>query len=146
MNITLAGRSVTIRLSAAARKSQAERATPLLAEMELLFSCLIRKRVRFATWKPGRRSGLPIRWPCGPGRSCTAPLRGGGPGGCHAAGGFPIANSHPYVMRWLAIDLRQGQWLGELGSELPIEGRVMDWVLYLSAGVVVHIYPHAVTW
>lgn len=28
---------------------------------------------------------------------------------------FPIANPRPYVPRWLAIDYRRDQWLGEIG-------------------------------
>jgi hypothetical protein len=28
---------------------------------------------------------------------------------------FPIANPRPYVPRWLTIDYRKGQWLGEFG-------------------------------
>lgn len=48
MNITLAEKPVAMRLSGGAQRALAARATPLLADMELLFSCLIRKRVRFA--------------------------------------------------------------------------------------------------
>ncbi len=45
MKITLAEKLVAIRLNGAARQALATCATPLLAEMELLFSWLIRKRV-----------------------------------------------------------------------------------------------------
>lgn len=47
MNITLIGKIVEVRLSHTVQRALAERTTPLQAEMELLFSCLIRKRMRF---------------------------------------------------------------------------------------------------
>ena len=47
MNITLHDKSLEIRLTAAAQKALARRDRPLVAEMELLFSCLLRKRVYF---------------------------------------------------------------------------------------------------
>lgn len=46
-SIEINGRTVAIELSRAAIKALAQRSTPLLAEMELYFSCLIRKVVRF---------------------------------------------------------------------------------------------------
>src|SRR3569833_1026733 len=47
MNITLHDKSLEIRLTAAAQKALARRDRPLVAEMELLFSCLLRKREYF---------------------------------------------------------------------------------------------------
>ncbi len=47
MNIRLHDKTLEIRLTRAARKALARRDTPLVAEMELLFSCLLRKRVHF---------------------------------------------------------------------------------------------------
>ena len=46
-HITLYGKSVQIELSPAARRALRERATPLLAEIHLIFGCMIVKRVRF---------------------------------------------------------------------------------------------------
>ena len=47
MNISLHDKSLEIRLTAAAQKALSQRDRPLVAEMELLFSCLLRKRVYF---------------------------------------------------------------------------------------------------
>jgi hypothetical protein len=49
MHVTanLHGRAVAIELTQAANDALAQRSTPLLAEMELYFSCLVRKKVRF---------------------------------------------------------------------------------------------------
>ncbi len=46
-HITLYGKSMLIEVSAAAQHALQDRATPLLAEIHLVFGCLIVKRVRF---------------------------------------------------------------------------------------------------
>ena len=45
--IDILGKEVTISLSNSAIKALSHRDKPLIAEMELYFSCLIRKQVRF---------------------------------------------------------------------------------------------------
>ena len=47
LDAALEGKSLRITLSDAAQRALAQRATPLIAEMGLYFSCLIRLRVRF---------------------------------------------------------------------------------------------------
>lgn len=117
-SITLSDKPLEIRLSRAAERALAARATPLLAEMELLFSCLIRKRVRFsdlagqatsaATTADGR---LGVRFRPVMTRVCAVADVDGAP----PLDDFPIANPKPYVPRWLDIDFRQGAWVGEFG-------------------------------
>lgn len=114
-SITLSDKTLEIRLSRAAERALAARATPLLAEMELLFSCLIRKRVRFsdlmaADATPASDS-LSVRFRPVMTRVCAVSDVGGAP----PLDDFPIANPKPYVPRWLSIDYRQGHWLGEFG-------------------------------
>ena len=113
MNITLADKPLEIRLSRAAELALAQRTTPLLAEMELLFSCLIRKKVRFyeqGTGTPASKE-LSISFrPVMP-RQCSISSLDGPP----SSDDFPIKNVHPYVPHWLSIDFRKGQWLGEFG-------------------------------
>lgn len=115
MNISLADKSLEVRLSPSARRALEERNTPLLAEMELLFSCLIRKRVRFS--EQVTKDAVPasdrlsIRFHPAMTRACTlSDLEGSPP-----LDDFPIANPRPYIPRWLAIDYRRGQWVGEFG-------------------------------
>ncbi|OIO78783.1 MAG: hypothetical protein AUJ86_03750 [Hydrogenophilaceae bacterium CG1_02_62_390] len=115
MNITLAEKNLDIRLSPAAEHALAQRQTPLLAEMELLFSCLIRKRVRFGDLTAEdaipASDRLSVRFRPVMTRVCAmADVTGSPP-----LDDFPIANPRPYVPRWLAIDYRRGQWLGEFG-------------------------------
>lgn len=116
MNVTLHDKEVTIRLSNAARRALAGRQTPLLAEMELLFSCLIRKRVHFRDHLEPEvgvavADGLAVRFRPIMTRACSvSSVEGSAP-----AEDFPIADPRPYIPRWLAIDFRKGKWLGEFG-------------------------------
>lgn len=115
MNITLADKPLEIRLSRAAELALAQRSTPLLAEMELLFSCLIRKKVRF--YEQGADTGTPaskelsVRFRPVMTRQCSVSTLDGPP----SSDDFPIKNVRPYVPHWLSIDFRKGQWLGEFG-------------------------------
>ena len=45
--LTVGGRSLDVELSSTAGRHLARRDNPLLAELEILFSCLVRKRVNF---------------------------------------------------------------------------------------------------
>lgn len=115
MNISLANKNLEIRLSPTARHVLAERSSPLQAEMELLFSCLIRKRVHFseqvAKDAVPASDRLSVRFRPVMTRACmVSDLEGSPP-----LDDFPIANPRPYVPRWLAIDYRRGQWVGEFG-------------------------------
>jgi hypothetical protein len=115
MNITLAEKNLEIRLTPTAQRALAERATPLVAEMELLFSCLIRKRVRFGELPSEdavpATDRLSVRFRPVMTRVCAVAAVGGAP----PLDDFLIANPRPYVPRWLAIDYRQGRWRGEFG-------------------------------
>lgn len=116
MNITLNDKEVHVRLSDAAQRALADRQTPLLAEMELLFSCLIRKRVHFRDHHESESatpvsSRLSVRFRPVMTRACSvASVQGSAP-----SEDFPIADPRPYVPRWLKIDFRKGQWQGEFG-------------------------------
>lgn len=114
MNITLHDKTLEIRLTRAARKALALRDTPLVAEMELLFSCLLRKRVHFG--EAAERSTpvndrLAVRFRPIMTRHCS--VAEGGP--TPPSDDFPIANPRPYVPNWLAIDYRRGEWVGAFG-------------------------------
>ena len=116
MNVTLNEKEVHISLSNSAQRALADRQTPLLAEMELLFSCLIRKRVLFSDQQDSDNATqvsnrLAIRFRPIMARACSVSSVEG-----HAPSeDFHIANPRPYIPRWLKIDFRKGQWLGEFG-------------------------------
>lgn len=114
--VTVQNRLVAVRLSAAAERALGHEAAPLVAEMELYFSCLIRKQVRF---HPGGETsgavpvaeGLYVRFRPVMTRGCSVAEGGEQP----PLTDFPIAKPEAYVPHWLSIDYRQGQWAGEFG-------------------------------
>ena len=124
-SIEIDGRSVAIELSKSALKALAKRSTPLLAEMELYFSCLIRKKVRFrdAVAEPDSDENtasqvtfnehLQICFRPVMTRVCGKDYEGDEP----PLTDFPIVNARAYVPRWLRIDFRKKQWQGEFGFE-----------------------------
>ncbi|HKB58890.1 MAG TPA: hypothetical protein VKC56_02480 [Gallionellaceae bacterium] len=116
--VVLEGRDVRVRLSRAARQALAQRATPLVAEMELYFSCLIRLRVLFHE-TPGAREVTPVSDKLS---ICFRPVAGRR---CdlHSVEGeqplddFPIVRRSPFVPHWLNLDYRKGAWVGEFGYQ-----------------------------
>jgi len=114
MNITLHDKTLEIRLTKAAQKALAVRDTPLVAEMELLFSCLHRKRVYFgesAEQSTPVSDRLAVRFKPIMTRRCSISDGGVSP----PSESFPLENPRPYVPNWLAIDYRRGQWVGDFG-------------------------------
>ncbi|WP_324780340.1 hypothetical protein [Thiobacillus sedimenti] len=114
MNITLHDKSLDVRLSAAAQKALARRDRPLVAEMELLFSCLLRKRVHFGDAMHEStpvNDRLSVRFRPIMTRRCSVAEGGATP----PSEGFPLENPRPYVPNWLTIDFRRGEWVGEFG-------------------------------
>ena len=114
MNITLHDKPLEVRLTAAAQKALARRETTLVAEMELLFSCLLRKRVHFgdaAEHATPVNDRLAVRFTPIMTRRCSVAEGGASP----PSEGFPLENPRPYVPNWLAIDFRRGEWVGEFG-------------------------------
>ena len=122
LNTPLEGKPFRVTLSDAAQRALAQRSTPLIAEMELYFSCLLRLRVRFyerdeeASATPVNAQ-LSVRFRPVMGRRCDLHEVKGKP----PLDDFPIVNRAPYVPHWLRLDFKKGQWVGEFGykSVLP---------------------------
>lgn len=119
--IDILGKPVNVAWSVAAERKMSELASPLLAEMELYFSCLLRKKVRFneaahdvnrVTVTPRLQVGFrPVMTQkCGVEEVAAEdapPLAD-----------FPIVNPAAFVPRWLHIDFHGGQWVGDFGFDL----------------------------
>ena len=114
-SVRLVNRDLEVRLSAAASAALAARATPLVVEMELYFSCLIRKRVQFlSTVHPDAMCAtlderLTICFRPVMTRQCALSDVEGKP----ELEGFPIVRPEAFVPKWLALDFRRGAWSGE---------------------------------
>ena len=115
MNVTLHEKQIEIRLTAAAARALSQRATPLVAEMELLFSCLLRKRVYFGESMDGTtpvNDQLSVRFKPIMTRRCSVSEGGG----YAAFGGLPARKSTPLCAR-LAGD-RLSSW--RVGGEIRL--------------------------
>ena len=114
MNVTLHDKSIKITLTRAAQAALAQRDMPLVAEMELLFSCLLRKRVHFgdaAAESTPVNDRLAVRFTPLMTRRCSVAEGGATP----PSERFPLENPAPYVPKWLTIDYRRGEWVGDFG-------------------------------
>lgn len=113
--ITLFGKRVDVRWSERAERALAARGTPLLAEMELYFSCLIRKKVRFrdsaAIGTVAVTPQLSVSFRPVMTAACGLDYAGDEP----PVTDFPIARPEAFVPRWLAIDHQGQDWRGEFG-------------------------------
>jgi len=114
-SIRLANRDLELRLSSTASAALAARGTPLVVEMELYFSCLIRKRVRFLSvphpdaFCAAVDDRLTVCFRPVMTRTCALSDVEGQP----EFEAFPIQRPEAFLPKWLALDFRRGAWSGE---------------------------------
>lgn len=100
-----------------------KRSRPLLLELELYFSCLVRKRVHVHehggddTDAASINDWLRVRFRPVATKSCAiSECENGQP----QLTDFPIVKPERYYPHWLTLDYRRGQWLAEFGyADLP---------------------------
>ena len=112
--IEINGKPIEVRISDKANEALALRATPITAEMELFFSCLIRKRVCFHENNKGVMVTDRLKVDFHPvmTRHCKdTELEEDGP----PMTDFPIEKPQSFTPRWVSIDYIKGGWLGEFG-------------------------------
>ncbi|MEJ2142969.1 MAG: hypothetical protein P8Y24_11550 [Gammaproteobacteria bacterium] len=113
--IEINGKKLAVSLSPAAENELRQRSSSLLAEMELYFSCLIRKAVRFhETIEDNDVSvsdKLAVRFRPVMTKKCEVSKDGSPP----PLTEFPIENGERYIPHWLKIDFKKGKWSGEFG-------------------------------
>lgn len=112
----LEGKPFRVTLTDAAQQALAARNTPLVAEMELYFSCLIRLRVRFYEDDPEgsatpMNERLAVRFRPVMSRRCDLHELAGNPPLMDAV----IVRRSSFVPRWLRLDFRKGEWVGDFG-------------------------------
>lgn len=125
MRIALYEKPLDIRLSRSAEAALSQHTGTLLAEMELIFGCMIRKSVVFREWDADVEvdavetgSRLAVRFaPTMTRAACAATgndhdLEESSPA---LATRYRLDNPSPYVPQWLAVDYRRDQWHGEFG-------------------------------
>jgi len=123
--ITMMGKSVKVEFSVKAERELMNRKSPLYIEMELYFSCLLRKQVRIyegERYEPEQHIGddfmvkisdkLSIGFRPVMTKSCSvSSCEGGKP----PLSDFPIEKPQTYVPKWLKVDFRKGEWCGNFG-------------------------------
>lgn len=116
--IQVHGKRVRVELTNAAEAALAKRRNILLAEMELYFSCFIRKRVRFTeattpSADAGDHDRLRVSFRAVTTKHCRIDEVEGDP----PQVAMPIVHLKPFIPSWLRIDYRRGQWRGEFGLD-----------------------------
>ena len=113
--VEIKGKQVAITLTKAAEKALSLRDKILVAEMELYFSCLIRKQVRFKENLDGDlvsvSENLSVRFRPVMTKSCGIDYEGDEP----PLEDFPIEKPEAFVPHWLKIDYKKNEWIGEFG-------------------------------
>lgn len=112
-SIQLDGKSIEVHLSGTALQALEQRQQSLVAEIELYFSCLIRKKVRFYDNDPTESATtvtdrLKIRFRPIMTAHCGRDYNGDEP----PTTDFPIVDASRFVPKHLYIDHQHQQWLG----------------------------------
>ena len=120
--VSVRGRQLRLHISRAAAARLARRSTPLLLEMELYFSCLIRKRVHVRDSADGFDAidlGEKLRVWFRPVVTRTCSIRDCTPG-LPPVADMPVINPERYFPHWLRLDYLHGEWLAEFGyADMP---------------------------
>lgn len=110
--------SLEVRLTPRAKDALATLEAPLAVELELYFSCLIRKRVIFTTVSlhdaaaSGRLSDqVSVAFRPVMTKACSLGEAAGKPD----LETFPIVKAAAFTPKWLELDRVHGEWRGEFG-------------------------------
>jgi hypothetical protein len=118
--IEILGKKVLVEWSTSADKKLQDLSEPLLVEMELYFSCLIRKAVRFKNNAYSANSSFAApRLLIGFRPVMTKVCRVSDVEGAPPLEDFPIVRPEAYVPKWISIDYRGGKWMGEFSWNTP---------------------------
>ena len=115
------GKEIKVELSKAADKQLGSRVVPLFVEMELYFSCLLRKEIRIRevarehtneAFVTELSNGLHISFRPVMTKSCSVSSCDGEK---PPLTDFPIKKPESYVPKWLRLDFKKGEWCGDFG-------------------------------
>ena len=115
----MSGKSIQLNLSSAAESQLRSLSSPLVVELEMYFSCLIRFRVVFPeSAQPdyislqSANNNLQIYFHPIMTKHCNIDeIRGHDPD----TETFPIKRPEKFIPKWLKLDYRQQHWVGEFG-------------------------------
>ena len=119
--VEILGKSIQFEISKNASKQLSDRKKPLYVEMELYFSCLLRKEIRIRETEREQpledfsiqvSDVLHISFRPVMTKSCSvSSCNGDSP----PLTDFPISRPQAYVPKWLKLDYKKGEWCGDFG-------------------------------
>jgi hypothetical protein len=117
----LYGRTLEVTFSPAAMTAAAALTSPLTVELELYFSCLVRKAVRFHAALPAAEDSpdshtrvldqVHLQFSPVTTQHCSMESQSGAP----PLERMPLTKPQSFLPHWVNIDYRHGKWLGEYG-------------------------------
>ncbi len=115
--IKMLDKTINFALTPAAALQLEKRTQPLRMEMELYFSCLIRKQVRFreqltSDFKVTVSDKLELGFRPVMTKTCSVHDHEDAP---PPLSDFPIKKPESYIPKWLKLDYKKGKWLGDFG-------------------------------
>jgi len=120
-NIEMMGRQIQLEISKNAGRQLDNRTSPLFVEMELYFSCLLRKEIRIRETLREKLDEefstqfsdiLHISFRPVMTQSCSVSSCDGEK---PPLSDFPIEKPHSYIPKWLKLDFKKGEWCGDFG-------------------------------
>ena len=120
--VAIQGKLVNIDVTRHAVKAASEHQNPILIELELYFSCLVRKQVRFRTLSQPQQNltdfahvlpGLFASFRA----VCTMECKVADVAGKPPVETMPVKKPGQFVPDWIKVDFHAGQWIGEYGFE-----------------------------
>lgn len=113
--VNLNGKRVSITVSESALKQLKKTTKPLLLEVELYFSCLIKKVCHFRETENIDdhvmvMDGLYIHFRATMSNSCSIEEFDK-----DRPADFPIVNQMPYIPNWVSLDFSRNNWSGDFG-------------------------------
>jgi len=116
-SVTMLDKTINVVLSPAAVRQLETQAQTLFVEMELYFSCLIRKQVRFreqltSDFVVSVSDKLELGFRPVMTKTCSVHDHEDAP---PPLSDFPIQKPQSYIPHWLKLDFNKGKWSGEFG-------------------------------
>lgn len=120
-NVEMLGKQIQVEISKHAERQLNNRKAPLFVEMELYFSCLLRKEIRIREtlrekldeeFSAQLSEFLHISFRPVMTKSCSVSSCAGEK---PPLSDFPIKKPQSYVPKWLKLDFKKGEWCGDFG-------------------------------
>jgi len=119
--VEMLGKQIQVEISKHAERQLSNRKTPLFVEMELYFSCLLRKEIRIREtlrekldeeFSAQLSESLHISFRPVMTKSCSVSSCAGDK---PPLSDFPIQKPQSFVPKWLKLDFKKGKWCGDFG-------------------------------